>query len=136
MGWGVGYPAMAQQLAWDGGLLITLAQIEDGVYQFTGTACEDGDMTPVGNCWRATDISLKFFGQAGWGDEWGNVTLTDEAKKYLEVNGNVELILDHMDGDTKVYKPLEVGAKYRMTVTDCSALNGGKFDVTIDFRKI
>ena len=136
MGWGVGYPAMAQQLAWDGGLLITLAQIEDGVYQFTGTACEDGDMTPVGNCWRATEISFKFFGQAGWGDEWGNVTLTDEAKKYLEVNGNVELILDHMDGDTKVYKPLEVGAKYRMTVTDCSALNGGKFDVTIDFRKI
>lgn len=136
MGWGVGYPAMAQQLAWDGGLLITLAQIEDGVYQFTGTACEDGDLTPVGNCWRATDLSFKFFGQAGWGDEWGTVTLTDEAKKYLEVSGNVELILDHQDGDTKVFKPLEVGAKYRMTVTDCSALNGNKFDVTIDFRKI
>ena len=136
MGWGVGYPAMAQQLAWDGGLLITLAQIEDGVYQFTGIACEDGDETPVGNCWRATDISFKFFGQAGWGDEWGTVTLTDEAKKYFEVSGNVELILDHQDGDTKVFKPLEVGAKYRMTVTDCSALNGGKFDVTIDFRKI
>ena len=136
MGWGVGYPAMAQQFAWDGGLMITLAQIEDGVYQFTGTACEDGDLTPVGNCWRATDISFKFFGQAGWGDEWGTVTLTDEAKKYLEVPGNVELILDHQDGDDKVFKPLEVGAKYRMTVTDCSALNGGKFDVTIDFRKI
>ncbi|MGM9768237.1 MAG: DUF5121 domain-containing protein [Candidatus Cryptobacteroides sp.] len=136
MGWGVGYPAMAQQLAWESGLLITLAQIEDGVYQFTGIACEDGDETPVGNCWRATDISFKFFGQAGWGDEWGTVTLTDEAKKYLEVSGNVELILDHKDGDTKVFKPLEVGAKYRMTVTDCSALNGNKFDVTIDFRKI
>ena len=33
-------------------------------------------------------------------------------------------------------KNIAVGVKYRMTVTDCSALNGGKFDVTIDFRKI
>lgn len=137
MGWGVGYPAMAQQLAWDNGLLITLCQIEKGVYQFTGVACEDGDQTLVGNCWRYNDISFKFFGQAGWGDEWGTVTLTDEAKKYFEVPGNVELIVESTDGDKKTFKPLEKGATYRMTVTDCSPCDdGGKFNVTIDFKKL
>ncbi len=137
MGWGVGYPAMAQQLGFDSGLLITLAQIEDGVYQFTGVACEDGDETVVGNCWRYNDISFKFFGQAGWGAEWNNVTLTDEAKKYIAQDGNVELIVESKEGDTKTYKPLEKGATYRMTVTNCTALDANnKFDVTIDFRKL
>jgi len=141
MGWGVGYPTMASQLGWDSGLLTTLAQIEDGVYQFTGVACEKGDETIVGNCWcYNADFSIKFFGQAGWGVEWGTVTLTDEAKKYLTVDGNVELIVDHkevVDGEEKkVFKPLELGATYRMTVTNCSAVKDDKFDVTIDFRKL
>ncbi len=151
MGWGVGYPTMASQLGWDSGLLITLAQIEDGVYQFTGVACKEGDETMVGNCWcynteitSSNFLSFKFFGQAGWGDEMRNVTLTEEAKKYLSFDGNVELIVDHkenavIDGneeERKVFKPLELGATYRMTVTNCSALDGGKFDVTIDFRKM
>ncbi|MGM9787670.1 MAG: DUF5121 domain-containing protein [Candidatus Cryptobacteroides sp.] len=137
MGWGVGYPAMAQQIGFENGLMLTLAQIEKGVYQFTGVACEDNDATIVGNCWRYNDISFKFFGQAGWGDEWGTVTLTDEAKKYLDTVGNVELIVESMDGDKKVFKPLEKGATYRMTVTECSACDGdGKFNVTIDFRKL
>ncbi len=136
MGWGIGYPAMAQPLGWDTGLLVTLAQIETGVYQFTGVACEDNDETIVGNCWRYNDISFKFFGQAGWGDEMGTVKLTEEAAKYLAQDGNIELIVDHEDGDTKVYKPLELGATYRLTVTEPSELDGGKFTVTVDFRKL
>ncbi len=136
MGWGIGYPAMAQPLGWDTGLLVTLAQIETGVYQFTGVACEDKDETIVGNCWRYNDISFKFFGQAGWGDEMGTVKLTEEAAKYLAQDGNIELIVDHEDGDTKVYKPLELGATYRLTVTEPSELDGGKFTVTVDFRKL
>ncbi len=136
MGWGVGYPAMAQQLGFDSGLLVTLAQIEKGVYQFTGVACEDKDETVVGNCWRYNDISFKFFGQAGWGVEWNKVTLTDEAKKYLAQDGNVELIVESQDGDEKVFKPLELGATYRMTVTDCTSVVDSKFDVTIDFKKL
>lgn len=138
MAWGVGYPMMAQELGFDSGLLITLAQIDKGVYQFTGIACAKGDETMVGNCWRYDNVSMKFFGQAGWGDEWKTVTLTDEAKKYLEVDGNAELIVDHKDdAGEKVYKPLELGATYRMTVTNCSAVDGdGKFDVTIDFKKL
>lgn len=138
MAWGVGYPMMSQQLAWESGLLLTLAQIEPGVYQFTGVACAENDDTVVGNCWRYDNISMKFFGQAGWGDEWNTVTLTDEAKKYIAQDGNVELVLDHKDdAGEKVFKPLELGKTYRMTVTNCSTVDGdGKFNVTMDFRKL
>lgn len=137
MGWGVGYPSMSQELGFDSGLLVTLAQTGKGVYQFTGVACENKDEKVVGNCWRYDNISVKFFGQAGWGDEWDKVTLTDEAKKYLAQDGNLELIVDHKDGEEKVFKPLELGATYRMTVTDCTPVDGdGKFNVTIDFKKM
>ena len=138
MAWGVGFPSMSQQLGWDGGMFITLAQVKTGVYQFTGVACEDKDEKLVGNCWRYNDISFKFFGQAGYGVEWRNVTLTDEAQKYLSNQGNVELVVTGNDADgKKIYKPLELGATYRMTVTDCSAIGADtKFDVTIDFRKL
>ena len=138
MAWGVGFPSMSQQLGWDGGMFITLAQVKTGVYQFTGVACEDKDEKLVGNCWRYNDISFKFFGQAGYGVEWRNVTLTDEAQKYLSNQGNVELVVTGKDADgKKIYKPLELGATYRMTVTDCSEIGTDKkFDVTIDFRKL
>ncbi len=138
MAWGVGFPSMSQQLGWDGGMLVTLAQVGSGVYQFTGVACEDNDEKLVGNCWRYNDLSFKFFGQAGWGVEWRNVTLTDEAQKYLSNQGNVELVVTGKDADDKkIYKPLELGATYRMTVTDCSEIGADKkFDVTIDFRKL
>lgn len=138
MAWGVGFPSMSQQLGWDGGMFITLAQVGTGVYQFTGVACEDKDEKLVGNCWRYDYISFKFFGQAGWGVELRNATLTDEAQKYLSNQGNVELVVTGNDADgKKIYKPLELGATYRMTVTDCSAIGADtKFDVTIDFRKL
>ena len=140
MGWGVAHPVMTSQLAWDSGQLITLAEIEDGVYQFTGKAvAEDGDLVDdkdtdddasdvvMGGRWRYDYVSMKFFGQAGWGDEYGTVTLTPEAQKWLAVPGNIELA----EGVT-----LEMGATYVMTVTNCSALNGNKFDCTIDFKKL
>ena len=140
MGWGVAHPVMTSQLAWDSGQLITLAEVEDGVYQFTGKAvAEDGDLVDdkdtdddasdvvIGGRWRYDYVSIKFFGQAGWGDEYGTVTLTPEAQKYLAVPGNIELA----EGVT-----LEMGATYVMTVTNCSALNSGKFDCTVDFKKL
>ena len=139
MGWGVGHPYIATPLAWDGGALITLAEIEDGVYQFTGVAGEATDKT-MGVRWQYdSEVSFKFFGQAGWGVEWGKVTLTDEAKKWLEVYGNVELIGKDRKADDSGWEtryPLELGATYVMTVTDCTPANAdGKFDCTIDFRK-
>ena len=133
MGWGVGHPYIASPLAWDNGHLITLAEVEDGVYQFTGVAGEATDTT-MGVRWQYdSEVSFKFFGQAGWGAEWGTVTLTDEAKKWLDVYGNVELIKVDEAG---ARQPLELGATYVMTVTDCTPLDGdSKFNCTIDFRK-
>jgi hypothetical protein len=134
MGWGVGHPYIASPLAWDGGHLITLAEIEDGVYQFTGVAGEGTDKT-MGVRWQYdAELSFKFFGQAGWGDEWGTVTLTEEAQKYLAVYGNVELL--KVDEASKERHPLELGATYVMTVTNCTSLKDSKFDCTIDFKKL
>ncbi|MBR0322201.1 MAG: DUF5121 domain-containing protein, partial [Bacteroidales bacterium] len=134
MGWGVGNPYIANPLAWDSGQFLTLAEVEDGVYQFTGVAGEGTDTT-MGVRWQYdAELSFKFFGQAGWGAEWGTVTLTDEAKKWLEVYGNVELIKADESGTRQ---PLELGATYVMTVTDCTPLDGdNKFNCTIDFRKL
>ena len=133
MAWGVGHPYIASPLAWDNGHLITLAEVEDGVYQFTGVAGEATDTT-MGVRWQYdSEVSFKFFGQAGWGAEWGTVTLTDEAKKWLDVYGNVELIKVDEAG---ARQPLELGATYVMTVTNCTPLDGdSKFNCTIDFRK-
>ena len=66
MGYGIGYPMMSKQFGWEKGMLVTLAQISDGVYQFTGVAVADKASTKiVGNCWRTDYLSFKFFGQAG-----------------------------------------------------------------------
>lgn len=128
MGWGIAHPVMTNQLAWDSGSLITLAEIEDGVYQFTGIAVEETDGQTIGGRWRYDYISMKFFGQAGWGAEYGTVTLTAEAQKYLGAPGNIELASGVQ---------LEKGATYVMTVTNCTALNSdNKFDCTVDFKKL
>lgn len=140
MGWGVGNPYNANPLAWDSGQLITLAEVEDGVYQFTGVAGE-GTSTTMGERWQYdSELSFKFFGQAGWGAEWGTVTLTPEAQKWLGVYGNVELLGKDRKADDSGWEtryPLELGATYVMTVTDCTPLDGdSKFNCTIDFRKL
>lgn len=128
MGWGVAHPVMTHQVGWEGGLYLTLAEIQDGVYQFSGKAVEETDGTTLGGVWRYDYLSFKFFGQAAWGAEYGTVTLTEEAKKYIQNAGNIELAA----GAT-----LELGAEYVMTVTNCSALDANnKFNCTIDFKKL
>lgn len=138
MGWGVGHPTITNPLAWDSGQLITLAEVEPGKYQFTGMAVAKDDTTMGGRWQYDSELSFKFFGQAGWGAEWGTVTLTDEAQKYLSNQGNVELVVLGTDADgKKQYQPLELGATYVMTVTDCTDLDASsKFNCTIDFRKL
>lgn len=130
MGWGAAQYKMTEQLAWENGALITLAEIEDGVYQFSGIAVEETDGETVGGRWRYDYLSAKFFGQAGWGAEQASdLNLTDEARKYLKqsAGSNIEMA----DGVT-----LEKGATYVMTVTDCTPLDGdNKFNCTVDFRK-
>lgn len=127
MAWGLAHPVMTSQLAWDSGALITMAEIEKGVYQFSGIAVEEEDGTTMGGRFRYDYLSVKFFGQAGWGDEMGTATLTDAAKTVLAVPGNIELA----EG-----VELEKGATYVMTVrADNSGFAGGKFDVEVDFQK-
>ena len=128
MGWGIAHPVMSSQLAWDSGQLITLAEVQKGVYQFTGVAVEETDGDTIGGRWRYDYVSIKFFGQAGWGAEYGTVTLTEEAQKWLSVPGNIELASG---------VELEQGATYVMTVTDCTPLDGdSKFNCTVDFKKL
>ena len=131
MGWGIAHPMMTNQLAWDSGLLITLAEVEDGVFRFTGKAVEETDGTTIGGRWRYDYISMKFFGQAGWGAEQASdLNLTEEAKKYLKqsAGSNIEMA----DGVT-----LEMGATYVLEVRDCTPLDGdNKFNCTVDFRKL
>lgn len=128
MGWGVAHHVMTAQLAWETGTLITLAEVEDGVYQFSGVAVEEKDGETIGGRWRYDYLSYKFFGQAGWGAEYGTVTLTERAKSYLALPGNVELASGVQ---------LELGETYVMTVTDCTPLDAdNKFNCTIDFKKL
>ena len=128
MGWGIAHPVMTSQLAWDSGQLITLAEVQKGVYQFTGVAVEETDGDTIGGRWRYDYVSIKFFGQAGWGAEYGTVTLTEEAQKWLTAPGNIELASG---------VELEQGATYVMTVTDCTPLDGdSKFNCTVDFKKL
>lgn len=127
MGWGVAHPVMTNQVGWEGGLYLTLAEVEEGVYQFSGKAVEETDGTTLGGVWRYDYLSYKFFGQAAWGAEYGTVTLTEEAKKYIAVPGNIELAAG---------VNLELGAEYVMTVTDLTPLDANnKFNCTVDFRK-
>ena len=127
MAWGLAHPVMTSQLAWESGALITMAEIEDGVYQFSGLAVEETDGATMGGRFRYDYLSIKFFGQAGWGDEMGDVTLTDGAAKLIRVPGNIELA----EG-----VELEKGAKYVMTVrADNAGFAGGKFNCTVDLVK-
>ena len=127
MGWGVAHPVMTNQFGWENGAMVTLAEVEDGVYQFSGRAVEEKDGTTLGGAWRYDYLSFKFFGQAGWGAEYGTVTLTERAKEWIAVPGNIELASG---------KKLDLAAEYVMTVTDCTPLDANnKFNCTVDFYK-
>ena len=127
MGWGVAHPVMTNQFGWENGAMVTLAEVEDGVYQFSGKAVEEKDGTTLGGAWRYDYLSIKFFGQAGWGAEYGTVTLTERAKEWIAVPGNIELASGVQ---------LDLGAEYVMTVTDCTPLDAdNKFNCTVDFYK-
>ena len=122
MGWGVAYPVMSMQFAWDPGKAFCPAQIADGVYQLTGVAVDEKDGETMGGVFRYDYISMKYFHQNGWGGEMsGSVKLTENAAKFLKVSGNVELA----DG-----VKLELNAKYRLTIT----VDGSS--ETIDFVKL
>lgn len=125
MGWGTAHPVMSSQMGWNPGLAYCLAEVQDNVYQFTGVAVPETDGTTMGGRFRTDYLSFKFFGQNGWGNEMGSVTLTENAQKFLKQNGNIELA-----DDVK----LTEGKTYRLTIDmsgaalDGSAYNGAVMD--------
>ncbi|MCC8175182.1 MAG: DUF5121 domain-containing protein [Bacteroidales bacterium] len=109
MGWGVGTPDLDSQLGWNPGAAYSMAEISSGVYQFSGYAGPETGST-TGQRFRYDYVSMKFFGQNGWGTEWGSgkFTFTGNAGDCLKADGdgsNVELASN-----------LEEGAFYVMTL--------------------
>ena len=132
MGWGLAHPFMTKELAWDNGSLITLAEVEEGLYQFTGIAVENKS-TKMGGRLRYNDMSFKLFGQAGWGTEMSNNYVISAGAQALGfVNkGNIEL------GGKANDSALELGATYRMTFKfDNKTLVDNKFTFTFDCVKL
>ena len=119
------------ELAFNPGSAYCMAEVEDGVFQFSGYAVEQTDAVTLGGRFRFDYMSAKWFGQDGWGNEKGKikgtetqVVYTERALQYLaEKTGgdNIELA----EGVT-----LEIGSFYVLTV-DIS-VDGVE---TVDFYK-
>ncbi len=129
MGWGItnSYWETAikdqNQIAFNPGAAFCMAEVEPKVFQITGLSFDPETGDKIDGRWRFNDLSIKWFGQDGWGDEKGKifgspttVELTDRAKELVSDQGNLELVVSGMDGDKKVYKPLEVGVTYVLRI--------------------
>ena len=117
MGWGVGSPSQSAQFGWNPGKAYCMAEVAPGVFQFTGTAGPESGSVD-GDRFRYDYMSFKFFGQNGWGTEFGAGSLTVTGDVKFKDSGNFEL--NDMN--------LEQGATYRLTVdftkgTDAGILN-------------
>lgn len=133
MGWGIANPVMTKQLGFNPGKAFSMAEVDNMVFQFTGTAVEEKDDKTMGGRFRVDYISAKYFGQDGWGKECGKilgnpteVELGPQAKTLLKLTGskNIELA----DG-----VQLEKGAVYVLTVDLSKAESQGI--ETIEFVK-
>ena len=117
MGWGVGSPSQSAQFGWNPGKAYCMAEVAPGVFQFTGKAGPESGSTD-GDRFRYDYVSFKFFGQNGWGTEFGAGSLAVTGDVKFKDSGNFEL--NDMN--------LEQGATYRLTVdftkgTDAGTLN-------------
>lgn len=126
MSWGLGSPSLDYQFGWDPGKAYQLAQISEGVYQFTGQAGpEHGSV--YGDRYRFDYLSFKFFHQNGWGGEFGtdSMKLLGESASFIKQvdGGNFELAND---------VNLEQGATYRMTID----LTAGIENASINMEKL
>lgn len=134
MGWGVATPVMNKQIGFDEGKAYAMAEVEDMVFEFTGTAVSDEkDDTTIGGRFRTDYLSFKYFGQNGWGREKGKildesvtttVQLTERAAALIKDAGNFELA----DGVN-----LEAGATYVLRIDLSKTASEGI--ETVDFYK-
>ncbi len=135
MGWGVSYPHMGNQAGWTTETAPALAQVSEGVFQFTGTARPENDTT-MGGAFRTDYMSAKYFGQRGWGNEKSTINgnsntiqYTESASAYFNQTGS-----DNFGFETsETEKHLEEGATYRLTI-DLTQLDSNL--EIIDFEKI
>lgn len=114
MGWGVGSPSQSYQFGWTPGASYCMAEVKPGVFQFTGQAGpETGSV--YGDRFRYDYLSFKFFGQDGWGTEFGAGSLAVEGDVTFNPSGNFEL-----SG-----MQLTQGATYRLTVDFTKGTDAG-----------
>lgn len=113
MGWGAGSPNLDSQFGWEPAQAYGLAEVAPKVYRFTAQAGPEKG-SEIGQRLRADYLSVKFFWQKGWGDEFNpqkgtGFTLAPGSEKLIKLNddGNIELA----SGVT-----LETGATYELTV--------------------
>lgn len=135
MGYGVGHPSVGAEVGWTTEVAYAMAQVRPGVYQFTGMAMPEKDQT-IGGRFRMDYISIKYFGQRGWGDEKGKINgqtntvqYTESALQHFNQTGS-----DNIGFETaETEKHLEQGVTYRLTV-DLSRLDENL--EIIDFVKV
>lgn len=134
MGWGVANPIMeGGQFGWDAGHNFSMAEVEDGKFQFTGIAVEEHDAETVGGRIRYDYISAKYFGQNSWGTEMGKITGQDGTVEYSD--RAKELLLGVADKDIQLKDGvnLELGATYVLVIDLSTVLSDGV--ERIDFYK-
>ena len=83
MGYGVGHPSVGEEIGWTTEIAYSMAQVRPGVYQFTGRAMPEKDLT-VGGRFRMDYLSIKYFGQRGWGSEKGSINGQSNTVQYTE----------------------------------------------------
>lgn len=135
MGYGVGHPSVGEEIGWTTEIAYSMAQVRPGVYQFTGRAMPEKDLT-VGGRFRMDYLSIKYFGQRGWGSEKGSINgqsntvqYTESALQHFNQTGS-----DNMGFEVaETEKHLEQGALYRLTV-DLSRLDENL--EIVDFVKV
>lgn len=109
-GWGVGNPSQDFQFDWNADKFYALAQVEPGVYQFTGVAGpETGSV--YGNRFRYDYLNFNLYGSVSWNPTFGYASFTPL--------GNTDsLLAAASDGNFNLAAgvSLEEGATYRLTV--------------------
>ena len=112
-GWGVAAKKMTEQIGWPGQGGYQLAQVSEGVFQFTGKAVKE-NATIIGGRYRYDYVSFKYFFQDGWGGE---------CSLGIAIEGNACHLLEQD----------EVGGIHNLVETGACLEEGATYRLTIDF---
>lgn len=118
-----GNPSIAYAFGWTPGEAYCMAQVSQGVYQFTGQAGPALSTTP-GDRFQYNSIQMKFFWQDGWGGEFSgddNLTMIGDSDQLLRLQDDGNFFLNSG-------VELEEGATYRVTVDLSNGVSSGTFN--------